>query len=486
MQFNGSMYLLIKYIIFIFFYVGSSLSFFLAISRLARIDNHKAWPIFLISAGLGPVFTSWVLTRTMILLPGQSNLFYLGTVVVFTLLVLAWGWNVTILRELLCSVKKALKSPWDWSPMERILGALLAVVLSANVFLSMASPVTENDAIQYLTVVQIMFKRHSLEFYPVIKPMPNGFYAISCHPVGFMGIHLWTYILQGSSGVSPFVKMVSPLFVLFTLSAFWGTMEKYRPFYPLIASLILICTPCYFIQSSQLGIDSFRIYLLLASVLWMLELCKRPKPDLGFAAATGLVAGLSMFSHAIGVLFTLPLILPIYFLYGHRPWRQWFEAALVITVVAILLSGYRIIENILLFGAPIYDHLQIYDLENIRYDDYVWYGARLLDEKDKIIRGLLKGFTNLKYFGLSYWFSLGMILVLLFKDIRHLMDKKFLHITGIVVVILLFYGAVLLTYFLNMHVFIAHFRYLMTIQPLIAMTGAIFMGIAYEKMESSL
>ncbi len=479
------MSLLIKFTVFILFYAGSSVTVFLALSRLSRFDRQSTWPMFLISIGIGPVAISWILVQAIRLFPGHGNFFYLTVMLAATLAILAWGWDKNRWRIIQSSATKGFKAVLTWRPVEKIMGVILAVVVLSNLFLAIFAPATENDAIQYITVAKMMIERHSFDFYPVVQPQPNGFYAISSHPLGFMGMYLSTYILQNSDALSPFIKIVSPLFVIFTLSALWGAFRQSRPIYPITASLVLICTPCYFIQSSQLSIDSFRMYLLFAAVLWMIEFCKRSAPDMGMAIAVGVVAGLSMYSHSIGLLFTLPLIMPIYLLFHPKPWREWFRDGLLIVCVALFFGGYRIVANMILFGSPICDHLPVYDLKNIKYNEYVWYAAKMFNLKDKIFHGLLKGFTNLRSFGLSYWLSIGIVPIIFLNFIKKRCGstERFL-LSGVIAVIVLFYGAVILSLCLNMHVFIANVRYLMTIQPFIAITAAFFWGTLYENLEN--
>ena len=461
-----------------------SVFFSICLLRLSSAENENFWSFFQISLGLGPCFLSWILTQSVRILPGHSNYLYMGIMYMAALIIIVLGWDIETLRKLRTHVDSSIRNLLSWSKLEKGLGVLLVTVILVHLYLSVFSPVTENDAVQYIVVARMIFKKHSLSFYPVIKPLSNGFYAVSSHPVGFLGLYFLVFLLQGGAHITILVKLFSPLYVIFTVVAIWGVLKEYRPLYPLLASLILICTPCYFAQSSQLSIDSYRMYLLFVAIIWVLELSKKHKLNRRFAIATGVVAGLSMYSHSIGLLFTLPLGLPLLLFYKHGSWKQCIGTTLIILAVALLIGGYRLVANILMFGSPIYDSLPVYKLENIRYDEYVWFSSGLLDGRDKIIKGVLKGFSNLAGFGWSYWFAFFMLAIHVMKNLKDLFNEEFRILTGCLAVIIIFYSGVVLSYLLGLHVFIANFRYLMTVQPFIAVVGAFFLGMGHDKIKS--
>ena len=460
------------------FYLLSSSGFFLFLAKLGRVKRERGVRLFLISLGLGPVFASWVLTMTVRLKPGMENGFYLSVVGLVLLVVSAWGWKSNSgVRHVLIEHLILWRPSLGQTVAEKCLHLTLWMLLLLLFVLALFAPITENDAIQYVVVAKTMFERHSLDFYPVIEPLPSGFYAVSSHPVGFMGLYLMTFMLQGASEVTIFIKIISPIYVLCTIAAFYGLLGPDRKLERPVAVLLLLSTPCYFSQASQLSIDSFRMYLLVAALFWALELTREETRAWRMATTVGIVTGLSMYSHSIGLLFSLPLVLPVVFLLGGPPLGARMSRCLIITTVALVLGGYRIVENLMLFGTPIYDHLPVYDLERIHYDEYVWYSSYLFNVFDKVIKGLLKGFSSVRAFGAGYWIFAFVSIALLFN--RRGLSRDFMCC---LLVIFLFYCAVVLSMLLDMHVFIANFRYLMTVQPFVALAAAIGVG-AYARSD---
>jgi hypothetical protein len=361
-----------------------------------------------------------------------------------------------------------------------LLAATLLVTWLAMLLFAIAIPLHENDALQYVIVAKMIFEKGTAAFYPVVIPDPTtGFYATSSHPLGFMGIYLWIFQAQASALDLSLIKWVTPIYVLYTLLAVWAVLWKRPLGYSLFAGLLLLATPIYFIQSTQLGIDAYRMaMLLIALTMVTISAAKGGR----WLVAAALFAGMSMFSHSVNLLFTLPLSFAAFLLNRDVLLRRRIIDFAWMSLAALLLGGYQLVANQLKFGVPIYDSLPVYSLPIIHHSEYVWYGNQLFSGADKVLHGLLRGWSQPEQFWVAYWlFSVTGIGWMLGR--RRLMALSDLEWT-MLFAIGLFYLAAALSLFLGMHVFVANNRYLLTVQPMVVMLSSIWLGALLDRKKA--
>ena len=480
--------LLLKIFGFIFTYLGSSIIIFLFITKLMHIEDVNKPNLFIYSLGIGPITISLILTRALQLFPGHSDTFYILIIIVIFLLLLIYSRNkITLLKELkiFFNIKRILV---ETSVIEKILILIILLIIMSIFFQTIIFPVVENDALQYLKVAQMIHKYKTVDFYPVIKPDPEtGFYATSSHPLGYISLILWNYMIQGSE-TPCFHKFISSFYLICTILLLFTLYNhhsvKRRYFYGISAVLILITTPVYYREAVYMGVDTFRIYMFFLSFVWISTLIKRSISTANYLYLkifTGFVVGLGMFTHSIGIL--IPVFFTIlYFIFSKENKKQLFSTILIIGAVAMLTGGSRYITNFVTFGSPVYDELPIYQVvPELFRNDWVMYTKKLITKTDIIFFGVFKGFTKPISYGLSYWFFLLSILIS-FKAIK----RSFL---------LSFFLSVILTFYMLIIVLvvigvtkgnfialesIASDRYIQTIQPFVAYIGATFIGNIYN------
>ncbi|MCC7483951.1 MAG: hypothetical protein IT529_03085 [Burkholderiales bacterium] len=462
-------------------YVLSGCALFLAAQRFLRLPAAEVPRLFWLSFGAGPVLVSWLLVTAMQLAPGLPQLAYVVAVEAGLVALGLAGWPArSELRPVAAGVCESVRRLRAWSGIERVTAFLLLAMLAGITGFALLLPITENDAIQYALVSRMFYERDTLAFYPVVRPDPaTGFYAVSSHPLGFMGLYLWSFMAQGSAGQLGLVKLVSPAFVCFSLLALAALHWRRPRLVTLTASLLLLATPVYFIQASLLSIDSFRIYLLVAAAGWTLETAERgaARPRLKWVA--GIFCGLSMFSHSINLVLTIPLLGAAYLVVAGGPVFERLRVASLIGVTAIVVGGERILSNFLQFGMPIYDFLPVYELRFIRHPAHVWGEAGIIDAWDRVVGGVLRGFADPRSYGITYWIAAAGLVAWLLRwparDWAGPTEKLLLATTACLYV---FAAA---TVAAGSPAFVTNARYLMTVQPFIASLAAAFLVAAYER-----
>jgi len=336
-------------------------------------------------------------------------------------------------------------------------------------------PLREKDATHYATVARLIYQRKNITFYPLINADPEtGYYAVSCHPLGYISLEVWSYLLQGSSQYPGLIKIISPIYVCYSLLLLWYLLSRRGYIYGILGALLLIATPSYFIQSSICGIDAFRVYMFLLAFVWLYKLIQNE--NLKVSGLTGFVVGMSMYSHSIGGVFTIPFFLIIYLIFSKQKYSHKILNLIIVVIVALLFGSSRYISNYFTFGSPVYDSLPVYQLEKLGHKEYKRYKKEIVTPLDRIIFGALAGFSKIKFFGLSYWIFL-LSFIFSFKVIKN--DKLSCIFLW---VILLYYMCLILSLILDLDVFIGNYRYFLTIQPFVAYIAALFLGNLYEKV----
>ena len=469
----------LPFLIFTYFLSGCVL--FLALNRLVRLPVQDVPRLFWLSLGVGPAAVSWLVVIGVKLVPGLPHLAYIALVEIVFVSLAALGWRTRgSLQTVFSDLHNRLRALPRWTWFERFMGLLLLGVFCADLFFALILPITENDAIQYVLVSGMMYERSSVAFYPVIEPDPqSGFYAVSSHPIGFMGLYLWTFMAQGGTGSLSLIKLASPAFVFFTLLALTSISWEKSRLVAFTSALILLATPVYFFQSTLLSIDSFRIYLLVVAAVWLFETAVRGNKHAGLRWAAGLFCGFSMFSHSINLVFTVPLLGLGYLAVANGPIAKRLNTIIVVALVAIVVGGERIASNLLQFGMPVYDFLPVYELSFLRYADHVWGSAGMVTSWDRVTSGVLRSWTDLRSFGLSYWIFLAALSgwAINWPTVG--------WVTGLEKMQVVVVGAFLLlaaaTVAMGSPVFVTNARYLVTVQPFIASVGALFLITIYER-----
>ncbi len=460
-----------------------------ALIRAARAGSDQAVTIFLMSFGIGPALLSWLLVFLIRIVPHQVDGFYIAVIISIFVAIAFYGRKEhRAILDVMSGAGRFLHHIIEKGRFfEQFLFLLLLAVIASNLFLAIFIPLSENDAIQYAVVSKMIYLYKSVSFYPVVEPDPNtGFYAVSSHPLGFMGLYFWAFLIQGGVKTVNIISLVTPYYVFATILALLAACRG-RPLVVFFFSVILLLvTPAYYIQSSQLSIDAFRIYLMFSAFLWIVYLADKTDRPLSLLMATAVVLAMSMQAHSMGLLFTLPFLLPIMFVLMKGELSGRIKDVLIIATVATLVGGWRMFENVAMYGTPVYDFLPVYNLPSIHYDEYVWYGNGLLTGWDRVVRGLLRGFTNLKGFGFSYWLFLGF----LYFSVRYWLENRFdISGSGLESAVVLFVAGFMftsaLTLALGMHVMVAGDRYMLTAQPLIAFGGGIFLGKIYGSLSKT-
>lgn len=457
-----------------------------------RLQQEQYVVIAKLTFGAFPLVLSWVLMHSLWLMPGYNNRIYFYVGLCLALLVISSGYRGIYL--VLCGINKKslsikLGKIYDCiknSLVNKLILLLLVFVTLSFILFSTLIPLHENDAVQYYLYAKMFFEQKSLDFYPTIDiSFFSDFYAVASHPLGFVGLHYWGLIAHANSNLGTINYFINVFYLICTYMLFSQVLSKVSMQVKLFAMLLLISNPTYFINGYLHGIDVIRIYFLLAAICCLISLDYK---DIRVQALVACMAGLSMYTHSVNILFTLPFCGLAYLILS-RNMILTLRFGLICLSAFLIIDMYQPVKNYITIGNFISDNMPVLNIESIGYNNHVWIASGLFSSLDKIIWGLFAPFTKLKAYALTCYSFVVLLFAMSFSNnFRKNILSKYNNIILITSILIIFYMfVVILSLLMNMHVFVANNRYYTTIMPFMYMLGALALelinnkNIIYEK-----
>jgi hypothetical protein len=475
---------------------------------LKDADPRLVW-----SAGLalGPVALAWLLWVMLRVSPGHAPGIYLvGCLLPFLGIIGVEIWRrgnpFAQWRERLRSVLTPLGGPALWlRPLWLFLAGLSAFVFVLCGVTAFLVPLHGNDSLEYAQAARLIANARSSAIYPFVDPFTtNGFYAPWTHPPGYSILLTLGYFIQGNTINAGIIRMCAPFCALFGLIALGLMGEFLKKGAGVIACLLWLLSPLYLHLIIQNHIDPVRIGAFVASVA--LSLHAMQHPHVRSVIALGIGAGLAHFTHSMGLL-TLVLILPVFGVMARTTLLNRIGLGALACGVALSVTGINLLDNLRLYGSPVSDTPLIWNLPEIPIREYLEYSRGINGVYEKMLYGVFKGFSKFIDFGPLYWMALLMLVFLgghilwsedktALKDhgvkmgsrftsqmLAHLRISLFatplspspvVFLAGIVAIFYLFLFSTLA---IGSDLAIKNSRYLLTIQPLIALLAGV--GFAF-------
>ncbi|RLB11963.1 MAG: hypothetical protein DRG39_03190, partial [Deltaproteobacteria bacterium] len=237
----------------LFTHVISSIIIFLFFSRLLQIKKQNLLTLFVITMGLGSATISLLLTRLIMIFPHHGDLFYISIILSVFLILFLFGYkNLFLVKFLLKEIVETYKSePYEEDHILKMVKIAIIFLVISIFYMTLLFPIIENDALQYATVARMIYESKTCSFYPLINPDPKtGFYAVSSHPLGYISLITWSYMINGGITNSWITRVISPIYMLYTIILLWYVLYTSRnKICAIFGVLLLLTTPIYYIET---------------------------------------------------------------------------------------------------------------------------------------------------------------------------------------------------------------------------------------------
>lgn len=463
--------MIVTVLIFLLTYGISSLMLLPLFFRIFKVqDQSEVWSISILTMGLGPISISFILYNLFLFFPRHSAFFYIIIISAFFLLILLPFYKqIPKLRYLGIGLVKSVK---DFRTQPGIFQCITVLIVALCVFMFIQGvnfPIVTHDDAIYANQSKMFFRNRSFDNYPMSEAdAKTGFYAINSHPLGMHMLYTWFFLIRGSAESDILCRSVAPMCSIFCVILLWYVLRRRGNRYSgLLGALALITVPLFIKQGFHNTIDPIRIYFGFLALVWLAKLLE--EDNLKIAIATGIFTGLAAFTHTIMIL-SLPVALITYLILSRQIWRRKILIAVLITIIGGIVGGAQYYLNYEKFGTPLG---VVLPSELGRY----WAGHNLRSrgqntEMRAWLYGRLQPFTRISGFGISwYLFVISLFLWLRYSS-KDTLDK-------ILLISALLYGCIIV------YRGWSNWRYIFTIQPMVAYFTGLVWGKAYEESDEN-
>lgn len=430
----------------------------------------------------GPIMIAWTYGWLLRIAPGHHHSVYLiGVTGIFLPLGLVEG--VQLVRSPLRMLYgRGLPAIGQYAS-KRILSLTFVVVLAAllcTILLNnLRVPIFANDPLEYFTVARVVFDNSRLYgVYPLIDTnISSGFYGPWTHPPGFVLLIAWGYVVQGTAeyaGIAKLTNVYGMGSLLFLAFAWSGGLVRYRGVF---AALLLLLTPFLVAETFDSHVDVIRV------ALWTATLCLLPGwfSSLSFRESTalGLLVGLSMFIHSIGLMFW-SLMAGLIVVVSAQTFVSRLGQALVAAAASLVVVAPDYLQNLLLFGRIVGDSAPLWEVQALGLHAFLNEQRGIATLAGKLYNGVFAVYTHPSFFGfstlaMSVGVAIYLSLALIAKRLNLFAFFRMIFRPTLSNILLIcwagFLGIVLISLLLDMNLIIKNMRYLGTmigIAPILA------------------
>ena len=303
-------------------------------------------------------------------------------------------------------------------------------------------------------------------------------------PPSFIVLNTLAFWIQGDAEMSGAARFISIYFFAAQALLLFVFVDRGRRLAGPLAAAIMAATPIYFVLSLQAHVDSMRIaaFAAAAAAVWIAA----RRMTVGAGLIAGLAVGMAHFSHSIGFL-TLGFLAPFFLIAAQGGAARRLGLAALFAAVGVLLVAPFALKNLSVYGTLAQDSGLLWSYPELRFEETLAVERGIETLSDKILQGALRPFTQPQYYGLGASALLLALLAAAFligwrRAAGLLRDLEFR--SGALFAALLLLGGFLAflaaTIAAGTDLAIKNIRYVLTVQPFIAMALAHLLAAPFE------
>ncbi|MCP5049219.1 MAG: hypothetical protein GY940_18765 [bacterium] len=312
--------------------------------------EYSTFELVLYSLGLGPMVTVLLLYYLLLLVPKQKTAVYLAVVFLIYLLcaIFARKGFVIIWKGITGVIARARKE----RDVKTISYWCLIVLLLLTFLWGYTGTVKHNrleghDALIYGNFGKIYYQQKKITYAKVMLPTPNGFLFKGSPKPAFSLLYTWelmlnTKTIQKTLYFDTYFRSISGYYGLLIIAVSFLWLFRRNRYLALLGIFLMVSGFHFYIMLIDHHLDSFRIFFLLVSWIWLAYSIKQK--DWFSFSLLALFSGFAAFAHVIGLVVALINGLAFFIFYEDSLKQRSIITALFIVIVLALGSFHYVLE----------------------------------------------------------------------------------------------------------------------------------------------
>jgi hypothetical protein len=374
------------FLVFVLLFVLTNGVFSLAVSLcLFRFDKEKVIAPFqkvIFSLALGPFLTSLLLYYLLWLIPGMTPISYI--VVVTSFFIILGALNINSFPELYSVIRqrfnfisktnvedknkflldlkfiKIYSSDYTLNYFNILTLAVVLYLVWQWLWRLIGIPIIGHDMLEYAIQARYFAHHRIIEYVQNRFHPENEFFYVGLHGFSFPLLGSWEVLfseLFGKTENDYYYKSITGYygFLIFFTQFHW--LKRINILLATAASVILFFTYGFFITITEYHIDSYRIFMIIASFI---TLAYAVKYHNNFTLVLiGIFAGAQAFIHSFGVFLSVFIVLS-FFLFYKSTLQKRIVNAIIITLIIMLMGGIHYVMDVLFGTGWIFQEIKYY------------------------------------------------------------------------------------------------------------------------------
>jgi hypothetical protein len=323
--------------------------------RLDKKEKYNRSELLLYTLSLGPAFTSLILYYGFLLAPHRDNSFYCSIVLFVYFVIAIFGMNQ--FKLIFIDIKKEIKKLFisKGTLLKQIENFFLIFIIVGPIFVFLVvflikilpHPILGKDILDYGITGRMLYEEKSLEPIWIKTYSSRGYIYKILHSPSFSLLLSWEELINNIFDVKNdfYFKSISAYygFLILCVQFFWVT--KRNKWVGLYATIVLVSGLGFFLIFIQRSIDSYRIFFILISWIFLAYVIK--KKDFLSLLMFGIFTGLTAFSHRIGLVIFVINITAFFFFFDSKLSHK-IERSFMLLILGLAFGGSHYIFDILL------------------------------------------------------------------------------------------------------------------------------------------
>lgn len=303
-----------------------ALCLFSCLKRLNKTKEHATAELLLFSLGAAPAFVSLLLYYAFLCLPPLANFFYFGFISAAFAILMWLGrkeipTNFKFILISLFPIWHKIKSgkfvsslfPENGADRNKKLSArlfilfclLIAIYLGLSFISVLQMPAAGHDAVEYAAQGKALLKTRHIELRNQLLDPDTGVYQPSFHAPGFSLLITWEILMNNLFGFREdlYLRSIAFYYGLLILGLQFYWLNKKNKWLALLGLLGLLSTPFFHSALIHIHIDTYRIYFLITSWIYLARAVE--KPNRLSLILLGIACGFSAYAHILGAVMSI-------------------------------------------------------------------------------------------------------------------------------------------------------------------------------------